>query len=278
MGVTVLIAMVVTAAFGWFVETQYDPRAALAAELQAADDRARQQLLDLGWQPLRTTPGRVEILRAPRPFELGITTGTVRGSAPAAERLEATIAVVERELARYSPGFLRRGRLHRVLVCEKLALDGVPISSLPNFERTLLLDADAPLEFLRRLIHHEVFHFLDYADDDSLGSDGTWQALNDRYFVYGSGGRYLRDGDAARFRTDLPGFVSKYATSALEEDKAELFAFAMSAPTALRALSLSDAVIRAKLVALERQVTSFDPATGDLLPAPNDQAAARGND
>jgi hypothetical protein len=57
----------------------------------------------------------------------------------------------------------------------------------------------------------------------------------------------------------LPGFVSRYATSALEEDKAETFAFLMAAPVRLDAIAARDAVIRNKIVALRAELHEFCP-------------------
>ena len=59
---------------------------------------------------------------------------------------------------------------------------------------------------------------------------------------------------SARLTDELPGFVSKYATSALEEDKAETFAFLMAAPARLQAIAARDAVIRAKIAAVKAEL------------------------
>jgi hypothetical protein len=137
------------------------------------------------------------------------------------------------------------------------------IPSLPNYHGALVLDVDADAPFLRRLVHHEVFHFADYADDDQLSRDPAWAALNDRYFVYGSGGRFLRDPGAGCFTDKYPGFVSEYATSALEEDKAEIFAMRMVAPRELDAFASADPIVRAKSRAIEAQLQKLSPALDD---------------
>jgi hypothetical protein len=114
-------------------------------------------------------------------------------------------------------------------------------------------------------VHHEVFHFLDYADDDQVRADPAWEKLNDRWFVYGSGGRFQRDPKSSG-RAELPGFVTRYAQSALEEDKAETFAFWMIDRPWLSARAKTDPVLAAKLAAIERQLAGagLEPT----LPAP----------
>ena len=276
MTLTVLGAMLVTPALGWLVETQYDPRAAAAAELEQVEERVREELLGQGWTPLAHGPteaaarrlldGRgVEALVASRAFSLPLANGRLEGDVPNPSHTAAALSLVETELSRYSRPFLKRSRLLRVVFAERLVLDAVKVPSLPNYERTLILDPDAPRDFLRRLVHHELFHFLDYADDDEVGRDPDWERLNEPYFVYGSGGRYMRDADAGRLRHDLPGFLTRYATAALEEDKAEIFAFAMTEPVLVRKAAERDPVIARKLQAVQGQLSRFDPDAKLLL-------------
>ena len=102
-----------------------------------------------------------------------------------------------------------------------------------------------------------------YADDDQLSHDPVWLGLNDRYFVYGSGGRFSRAPGVGRFSAELPGFVSRYATSALEEDKAETFAMRMTAPRKFATLTAADPILRAKAAALEAQLRKLSPSLDD---------------
>ena len=112
---------------------------------------------------------------------------------------------------------------------------------------TLLLDVRAEPDYLRRLLHHEVFHFVDFADDGIVLADRRWEALNRTGFSYGHGGRDMRAPEATPMREDLPGFVSLHATSALEEEKAEIFAFMMARPDEMRRLAARDEVVAAKM-------------------------------
>lgn len=266
MAITVAIGVCATAALGWLLESLYDERAARAAVLAEADERVRAEMIDLGWSPLANDVARrlsashgVELMRAGKPFSLELESGTVRGRPPSSS--ERAAELVAGELARYPRSFLRAARLHRVLLVSGLDEGGVAIPSLPNLHRTLLFDVDAEPAYLRRLIHHEVFHFADYADDDQLARDPEWAALNDRWFVYGSGGRFERDPKSSK-KSDRPGFVTDYATSALEEDKAEVFAFWMTEPRWLAERSARDPVLALKVAAVKRQLARLDPSLG----------------
>jgi len=249
------VALLATPSFGLLAQTLNDEPKALADLAAELDERARDELMGLGFQPEagRTERG-VEFLSAARPVELTLANGSVRCEPAPRAHLAPAMAVVRAELARYEERFIAATRLKRVLFCEGLREGDIRVPSLPNYERSLLLDPDTDATFLRRLVHHEVFHFADYADDGELGRDAAWERLNDGWFSYGFGGRFLRDGDASQFAEDRAGFVSKYATSALEEDKAEVFSFMMTEPRRLRQLAARDAIVAGKIAAVERQL------------------------
>ncbi len=264
MMLTVAVALVVTPSVGLLAAELRDPEADRARLAREADQALRADLFQHGIAPLAAQPASPGIavlaslgIEAVVPeqaiqLESGASTlSAVPASRAATERALGTLAG---ELARYPAAFLHRARLDRLLLCANLHEGSAPIPSLPNYHGTLIVDADADAPFLRRLVHHEIFHFADYADDDQLSRDPAWLGLNDHYFVYGDGGRFQREPGAGRFRKDLPGFVSRYATSALEEDKAETFAMFMAAPRDFSQLVASDPIVSAKWQAVKAQL------------------------
>jgi len=270
MTVTVAVALLASPSFG-LLASHLDDSKAMARELaREADVRLREEQIQRGWDPLSTGPASpharelemargIEILAATRGFRLDLAGGVLAGDRASELEVERAARVLKEELTRYPTRFLAQSRLRRVVLTRFLSEGGAPIPSLPNLEGSLVLDVDAQEAFLRRLIHHEVFHFVDYAGDDQLKCDPAWQKLNDRWFVYGSGGRYARAPGSGRLAEDLPGFVSRYATSALEEDKAETFAFSMAAPLRLDAIAARDPVIKRKILALRAALHEFCP-------------------
>lgn len=205
---------------------------------------------------VRSHAGNVALLEATRPFKLALANGPVHGEPPRSFETAATI--VTRELARYPAAFLGKIRLGGVVFTQELAENEMAIPSLPNVGGLLLLDAASSPTDLVRALHHEIFHFFDLVDDGRVSPDPDWAALNAPSFSYGSGGRTIRGAWAARPASDLPGFVSAYATSGSEEDKAETFAFAIVRTALLSSMLANDSVLRAKVVELERRVGKFD--------------------
>lgn len=204
------------------------------------------------------TENGVIALEATQHFELALGNGPVHGEPPGKEPLGSARHVLARELARYPATFLRAVHLRGVVLVSNLLEGENPIPSLPNVGGLMLLDVHGAEADLVRAIHHEIFHFADLADDGKLAPDPSWESLNREGFAYGAGGRTLRSSWAAR-PTDLAGFVSAYATSGAEEDKAETFAFAVGRADVVRARLGSDPVLASKMRELARRVASLDP-------------------
>jgi hypothetical protein len=268
MPVTVLVALVLVPLFGIVANRLYDADQVAAAQVSELDRRIVQELTEHGFGPARGASGRlmrpfaqrgVEVFTATRSFRLDLTGGPVTGDVPGTSSVDRALLVLGQELGRYSRGCLRAIHFKRILLCEGLAESGQEIPSLPNYEQSLLLDVRGPTAFLRRLLHHELLHFLDFADDEQLAEDPAWERLNPPGFSYGLGGRSMRRPGSARLSTETPGFLSRYATSAVEEDKAEVFAFLLTAPGQVRSIMERDVVVRAKVAAIERQVAQLCP-------------------
>lgn len=203
----------------------------------------------------------VALLDATRPFRLELGNGPLMGTTPDVAARDRAQAIIIRELARYSGALLRATKLRGVVLVHDLMEGKKAIPSLPNVAGLLLLDVDASERDLVRTIHHEIFHFFDLADDGALSPDPTWEKLNAEGFTYGAGGRSLRGAWAAAPPDGLSGFVSAYATSAVEEDKAETFAFAIARRDDLATLVGRDPVLDKKVRELVRRLDAVEPNT-----------------
>lgn len=270
MTVTVALALCVGPALSLLAQRLYDQEEIERLRAEAVDARVRADMAEKGWlcpedgltgafaASLKRGSG-VEILRPEVPFELPLATGALAAAPPPPEQTERAAAVLHEELGRYPRSFIEKTRLRRVLVCDDLRERGKPIPSLPNYLSTLVLDVDAPPTYLRRLVHHELYHFVDLADDQEVKNDADWAALNDRWFVYGDGGRFMREPRSGELTDGLPGFLSKYSTSAVEEDKAEVFAFLMVAPERVRAIAERDPIVARKVRTLKERLARLSP-------------------
>lgn len=138
------------------------------------------------------------------------------------------------EWAKYPPDWLKFTELTEVVFVKDLFVVSHHRAAMPDPEgRALYLDItyfNNSQTYTRKTIHHEFYHLIEIALNGKMFyRDRKWRKINDRDFEYGEGGAAAYSDPAYR-RTEhpLPGFVSAYATYAVEEDKAEVFAYLMS--------------------------------------------------
>jgi hypothetical protein len=197
--------------------------------------------------------------------------GVITGETCTAEELAPYLRMLKKELARYPAGMLQRVGIRKVLVAKRLNFCGQPWSGIPVFgERTLWLDAvrgRSLTGYQARLFHHELFHLIDNASRSDIHEDPAWAAVNPRGFRYGPGGEnYQNTGrDVFAMSDARSGFVTGYAESALEEDKAELFSCLTTMPRETVRRAGRDSLVRRKIELLREQLDSFHPGAADAL-------------
>jgi hypothetical protein len=177
----------------------------------------------------------------------------------------AYLPLLRRELAKYPLDLLRRTKTRRIILARNLTVDEQPRSAVPDYvTMDLFLDVEKGQHFpfyQARVIHHEFFHLIDYALHGPVLDDRDWANLNAVGFTYGPGGKFMQDRsrNAHAAARDIPGFLSLYGTSAVEEDKAELFSFLVTDGVFVKQRASDDAVVRAKLTTLKAVLRDFCP-------------------
>lgn len=189
---------------------------------------------------------------------------------PAGSALAGFTPLLAEELVLYPPALMRRSRLKRVVLCSGLAFDGQPRGAVPDYwHDDLYLDvargAFSPA-YQRTAFHHEFFHFVDYRDDGDVYRDDAWSALNPPDFFYGPGGRNLQNDPSASLLTDkIPGFLTSYATSGVEEDKAEVFSRLILAPREVQRRADADPIVGRKVARMKHLLRTFDPSVDEAF-------------
>jgi hypothetical protein len=116
---------------------------------------------------------------------------------------------------------------------------------------------------LRGVIHHEFFHIIDYQDDGEVYRDDAWASLNPDGFRYGTGGKDMQDDHGAGVWDDsLRGVLNRYSTAGVEEDKAEIFAYMITAYQAVERRAANDPVLFAKTETMRDLVARFCSEAG----------------
>lgn len=174
------------------------------------------------------------------------------------------------EFGKYPPSLVQLAHLHRIALVRHLSYAGQLRAALPDYlQEILYLDAyrgNGNEVYQRHVIHHEYYHLL---EQEVFGSayykDPKWANFNRPDFHYGKGGAFAQTGPQYDLVHPLPGFINRYATSGLEEDKAEVFA-ALMVPEEARLLnswSRADRMLQAKLQYMKAFLRSRVPEMND---------------
>jgi hypothetical protein len=188
----------------------------------------------------------------------------IDGKAATQIELQGYTSLFATEFAIYPPDLLQRSQLKRVVLCGELAFAGQRRNAIPDFEHdTLYLDVSRGAyskPYLRKVIHHEFYHIIDYRDDGSVYRDERWAALNPDNFKYGTGGRTAQDlKETSALTNKYPGFLNHYSTTGVEEDKAEIFANLIVDPEYVETRAINEHVINAKVERMKDQLAKFCP-------------------
>ncbi len=211
----------------------------------------------------------IKILAAGSTFTVKTTHGAIEGRLANGPELENYIRLFVPEFTLYPAALVKRSRLEMIVLCNDLFFAGQRRSAIPDFEHdTLYIDVSHGSKnklYLRKVMHHEFFHIIDYRDDGSVYRDERWSRLNAASFHYGNGGRNAQSEKGTGLLTDrFPGFLNHYSTTGVEEDKAEMFAHLICESANVERMANDDAVLRAK-IKLMKEILS------DLCPQMNDE-------
>jgi len=204
----------------------------------------------------------IEVVLEKEPFPVANDHGPIAGQ-------DATLAEVERylplllfEFGAYPPELVKRTKLKRIVLCKRLSFAGQFRNAIPDYQHdTLYLEVVRGMAspgYMRRVIHHEFFHIIDWKDDGLVYRDDAWGKLNPKGFRYGTGGKNAQGDATMSLLTDeFPGFLTKYATTGVEEDKAELYAHMLVDPKLVRQRVAADEILAAKCERMQQLLSRF---------------------
>ncbi len=114
----------------------------------------------------------------------------------------------------------------------------------------------------RRYLHHVVWHQFD-ALKGQMWEDPEWVELNPpgfKYGVYTKGGIHDRSSETGLLSTQYPGFVNRYGTGYLPDDKADLFAYLIVLHHWVEERTRADPSLRAKAAVIKKRLAAYDPS------------------
>lgn len=212
----------------------------------------------------------IEIVTDSPTFPVKLSDSDIQGKPAEKSALEAYVPTFVSEFSLYPKELIARAKLKRVVLCEGLALSGQLRAAVPDWEHdTLYLDVSRGRTsklYQNRVLHHEFFHFLDYKDDGKVYRDDDWAKLNSPGFKYGSGGAKVQDNRKTGVpTTEYAGFVDHYATTGVEEDKAETFTYMITDAAYLAERCKAEPVLAAKVSRIRELMAKFCPKMGEAF-------------
>jgi hypothetical protein len=202
------------------------------------------------------------VVRDEPQFPVATGWGRIGGYAGAPRDVDSYLPILSAEWGLYPRGAVQRSGLKRIILCSGLTFAGQRRTAIPDFEHDdLYLDVGRGRyseAYTRTVIHHEYFHVIDWRDDGRLYEDPSWVQLNPAGFRYGRGGAQAQNDATGSLLDSLtPGFLDRYATSGVEEDKAETFANMVVRPGAVDSRTKRDPVLAAKVARMKSLVQTF---------------------
>lgn len=184
----------------------------------------------------------------------------VIGKAINEEGLESYAKLWLSEFRRYPIDVFKKAKVKKVILCTGLQVNEQIRAAVPAFDLdAMYYDTDLGAKnpsYQRSVVHHEFFHMLDYRSGQ-MRKDPDWAKLNPSGFKYGDGGSKMRTSGVGNLTKEIPGFITRYGTSAIEEDKAELFAHLMIDPEFMAERVAADPFLLAKSELLKKRLEAL---------------------
>jgi len=206
----------------------------------------------------------IRVLWDKLPFPIRRGDAVITGVEASKAQVKAAADLLGRELSYYSRDIIQRIRLRKVVVAQHLGVNDRKIGGWADTHKgTFYLNASRILadeDRIRRVFHHELFHMIDFQDDGRMKRDWTWEKLNPASFRYGTGGYDMLNDPRAGLLTDkYPGFINRYSTSSVAEDKAEIYSHMVTYHALMREIAKKDPIVRAKMKAMRQLLERFHP-------------------
>jgi hypothetical protein len=179
--------------------------------------------------------------------------------------------VLSAELGIYDRGAIKACQLQRLILCTNLRSNKRPLNGLADIGRfmidTLVLNAagiTTRREDTRATLHHELFHAIDYRDDFQHYADTEWR-LTYKYnesLQFPNRTKFGKNAYFPPFNYEhlegVPrGFLNRYATQSVREDKAVIYSWLIIRYRELMKIAQADAIVASKVAYMKNLLGKF---------------------
>lgn len=205
----------------------------------------------------------IELVADDEVYPIAESDGAITARNSGARNVDMVLYFLRKEFAKYPPEFVKLSGLKRIVFCRDLKSHGTRIAGVAvEKNATIYMDSSTEIgdePHRRRTLHHEFFHFIDYAmhGERDIRDNRAWVAAGAPGSTYGA----AETGAPATNWASHPaaGFVSNYARKAVPEDRAEVFCAIMTNNLTMRLLLQKDSFLAGKLDVLKGELKEFCP-------------------
>ena len=196
-------------------------------------------------------------LKPTKDFFVGSSFKNVSCKANISQKFDSKYLQAQKNFNRYSNNFFRKINLKYILLCNELKIGGIPALGFANPEmKTLILNTNSNSLNFVRVLHHEIFHVIEYNYKNELSSI-SWNNLNSNSFKYSECSTCSNSYSLDRIYNSN-GFVSEYAKSTISEDMAETFSFMMSDNSLILDMITKDQILNKKVMIIKNIIKEID--------------------
>ncbi len=201
--------------------------------------------------------------------------GVREAKQPADWEMAQYVPILLEEMGLYPDDILQKSGVKKIVICRDIVVTtgDLPqhISGHLDFDREALYPATDYTYKVnnrakqRRVLHHALYHMMDLVLDD-VAEDDEWRTLLDEGFEYGQfgeAGHVDRTSKTGILTTQYPGFLNKYSTGHIADDKADMFAYLMVAHHYVMARAAEDEQIAAKVAMIKKRMLELSPEMDD---------------
>ena len=190
-------------------------------------------------------------------FSAGVGISNVSCSAIDENKIKENYNQISESLNVYENDFLNKIRLKYVVICENLKISEIPALGYANPKmKTLMFNINTENKYIDRVLHHEVFHFIHF-DEEDIFDQVVWKQLNDLDFGYKECST-CSNKISLKYIDNNKGFLTDYSMSTPYEDMAEVYSFMKTNKKILIERSKKDEIIKKKITFLEKQISKLD--------------------
>lgn len=205
----------------------------------------------------------IELVADDEVYPVAESNGAITARNAGVRNVDMVLYFLRKEFAKYPPGFVKLSGLKRIVFCRDLKAHDHRIAGVAvEKNATIYMDSSTEIgdeAHRRRTLHHEFFHFIDYAmhGERDIMDNPAWLAAGAPDATYGGAETAA---PAANWASHpAAGFVSNYSHKAVPEDRAEVFCAIMTNNLTMRLLLQKDSFLTAKLAVLKDELKAFCP-------------------